>query len=71
MNMVELTHEDEALESNDSRCYLIDAAEYRKLAVSHRRLTRADDAAALMRGLRDIDTGEIFLIDERRLFASR
>lgn len=42
-------------------------AEFRRLLVSHRRLERADDRAARIRGLRDIDTGEVFVIEERRL----
>lgn len=55
---------------DSERRLLIDAAEYRKLAVSHRRLVRADEASAHLRGLRDLDTGEVFLIDEKRLFTS-
>lgn len=42
-------------------------AEFRRLLVSHRRLERADDKASRIRGLRDVDTGELFLIEERRL----
>jgi hypothetical protein len=46
---------------------LVDAAEFRRLLISHRRLVRADRRADRLRGLQDLDTGEIFLIDERRL----
>jgi hypothetical protein len=46
---------------------LVDAAEFRRLLVSHRRLIRADRRADRLRGLQDLDTGELFLIDERRL----
>jgi hypothetical protein len=53
---------DSALEA----CY-VDAAEFRKLIVSSRRMERADRLAPRMRGLRDLDTGELFLTDERWL----
>ena len=39
--------------------------------VSHRRMVREDKGESLVRGLRDLDTGEIFLIDERRLFDAK
>jgi hypothetical protein len=50
---------------------LINAAEYSDLLVSHRRMVRVDRRAEHVRGLRDLDTGEVFLIDERRLFDGR
>jgi len=46
---------------------LIPAAEFRQLLVSHRRMVRADRRDERLRGLRDLDTGEVFLTDERRL----
>ena len=46
----------------------VDAREFRALMVSHRRMVREELKDPLVRGLRDLDTGEIFLIDERRLF---
>jgi hypothetical protein len=46
---------------------LVSASEFRNLLVSHRRMVRSDYRSELLRGLRDLDTGEIFLIDERRL----
>lgn len=46
---------------------LISAAEFRNLLVSHRRMIRFDVRSELLRGLRDLDTGEIFVTDERRL----
>jgi len=46
---------------------LVPAAEFRKLLVSHRRMVRADRRDQQLRGLRDLDTGEVFLTDERRL----
>jgi hypothetical protein len=52
------------------RRLLIDAAEFKKLAVSHRRLVREDDVSSQVRGLRDIDTGELFIVDEKRLFTA-
>jgi hypothetical protein len=45
----------------------VDAAEFRRLMVSTRRMERADKLAPKMRGLRDLETGELFLVDERRL----
>ena len=46
---------------------LIPAAEFRRLLVSHRRMVRADRRDERLRGLQDLDTGEVFLTDERRL----
>lgn len=46
---------------------LVDADEFRRLLVSHRRLIRADRRDQRLRGLQDLDTGELFLIDELRL----
>jgi hypothetical protein len=50
---------------------VISAAEFRKLLVSHRRMTRLDRRHEKLRGLRDLDTGEVFLTDERRLLETR
>lgn len=50
---------------------LVDAAEFRRLLVSHRRMVRADRRDEHLRGLQDIETGEVFLIDERRLLDAR
>jgi len=50
---------------------LIDAAEFRDLLVSHRRMIRFDRRAEKLRGLQDLDTGELFFTDERRLFDVR
>ena len=50
---------------------LVPAAEFQKLLVSHRRLVRVDRRADHVRGLRDLDTGEVFLTDERRLLDRR
>ncbi|HEY2415283.1 MAG TPA: hypothetical protein VGI40_23775 [Pirellulaceae bacterium] len=46
---------------------LVNAAEFRNLLVSHRRMIRFDVRSERLRGLRDLDTGEIFVTDERRL----
>lgn len=54
--------------SDEKSGRIIDAAMYRELIVSHRRMERLADASRNLRGLRDLDTGEVFLIDERRLF---
>jgi hypothetical protein len=45
----------------------VDAAEFGRLIVSSRRMERADKLAPRMRGLRDLDTGELFLTEERWL----
>ena len=47
----------------------IGVAEFRRLAVSHRRLVRLDKPNAGLRGLRDLDTGETFFTDALRLAA--
>jgi hypothetical protein len=49
----------------------VDAAEFRRLIVSNRRMERADKFAPKMRGLRDLETGELFLTDERWLIDGR
>ena len=45
----------------------VNAAEFQRLIVSSRRMERADKLAPRMRGLRDLDTGELFLTEERWL----
>jgi hypothetical protein len=50
-----------------ARRHVVTAAEFRVLLVSHRRMVRFDVRNEQLRGLRDLDTGEIFLTDERRL----
>jgi hypothetical protein len=50
---------------------VVNATEFRELLVSHRRMVRFDRRQERVRGLRDLDTGEVFLIDERRLFDAR
>ena len=50
---------------------IVSAAEFRKLLVSHRRMVRVDRRDDRLRGLQDLDTGEIFLTDERRLVEAR
>ena len=50
---------------------VVEPSEFRALLVSHRRMVRADRRAEKLRGLRDLDTGELFLTDERRLFDFR
>lgn len=45
----------------------IDPAEFRTLMVSHRRMERAQSCRDGYRALRDLETGELFLVDERRL----
>lgn len=47
----------------------VDVAEFRKLAVSHRRMVRVDMPGAGLRGLRDLETGETFYTDAHRLLA--
>lgn len=54
------------LETALEACY-VDAAEFQRLIVSCRRMERADKLAPRMRGLRDLDTGELFLTEERWL----
>ncbi len=50
---------------------VISAAAFRKLLVSHRRMVRVDRRDDRLRGLQDLDTGEVFLTDERRLVEAR
>jgi hypothetical protein len=59
-----------ALVTEDVR-RVISPAEYRDLIVSHRHLIRADEPALGLRGLKDLDTGEHFLIEERKLHEPR
>jgi len=55
---------------HDKPSRLVNAAEFQRLIVSHRRMERVPSGALRMRALRDLDTGEVFLTDERRLFES-
>jgi len=50
---------------------VVTAAEFRDLLVSHRRMVRVDRRVDRLRGLQDLDTGEVFLTDERRLLDAR
>jgi len=50
---------------------LVDPAFYGNLLISHRRMERIVYPERRLRGLRDLDTGEVFLIEERRLFDAR
>jgi hypothetical protein len=50
---------------------VIGAAQFRTLLVSHRRMVRADRRQEQLRGLQDLDTGEVFLTDERQLLDAR
>ena len=50
---------------------IVDPAQYRALLISHRRMERLAHPEQRLRGLRDVDTGEVFLIEERRLFDAR
>jgi hypothetical protein len=43
--------------------------EFCELAISLRNLVRCDDKAVGLRGLKDVETGERFLIAEKELFA--
>ncbi len=47
----------------------VGVAEFRKLAVSHRRMDRVDLPNAGLKGLRDVETGETFYTDAHRLAA--
>jgi hypothetical protein len=48
----------------------VSPAEFRSLATSHRSMVREDDSRTGMRGLRDLATGELFVIEERILQAT-
>jgi len=50
---------------------IVSPAEFRNLLVSHRRMVRVDRRPDRLRGLQDLDTGEVFLTDERRLLEGR
>ncbi|MCE9526474.1 MAG: hypothetical protein K8R36_10510 [Planctomycetales bacterium] len=47
----------------------VDVAEFRRLAVSHRRMVRVDLPGAGLKGLRDEETGETYYTDAHRLMA--
>jgi hypothetical protein len=52
---------------SDAVSQMIPAAEFRELLVSHRRMVRVDRREDRLKGLQDLDTGEVFLTDERGL----
>ena len=45
----------------------VDSDEFHRLLVSHRRMVRVDRREDQIKGLQDVETGEVFLIDEQRL----
>jgi hypothetical protein len=47
----------------------VDVTEFRRLAVSHRRMIRVDRPEEGLRGLQDLDTGETFFTPAHRLLA--
>ncbi|MBC7854086.1 MAG: hypothetical protein IAF94_11675 [Pirellulaceae bacterium] len=47
----------------------VGVAEFRELAVSHRRMVRVDQPNTGLKGLRDVDTGETFFTNAHRLAA--
>ena len=49
----------------------VSAAEFKQLMVSHRRMERLACSESRMRALRDLDSGEVFLTDARRLLEAR
>ena len=59
------------LSTPEMATYYVDAAEFRRLIVSNRRMERADKLAPKMRGLRDLETGELFLTEERWLMEGK
>ena len=52
------------------RVRIVQRSEYCKLAVSRKRLQRCDQLAPGIRGLLDLETAMLFLIEEERLFAA-
>lgn len=46
---------------------VVDVATFQALLVSRRRMVRADRRDEHLRGLQDLDTGEVFLIDSWQL----
>jgi hypothetical protein len=50
---------------------MVSPLEFERLLVSHRRMVRVDRRADKLRGLQDLDTGELFFTDERRLLRAR
>ena len=54
-------------EGSEGPVQYVRPAEFKALAVSHRRMVREDNAHAQLKGLRDLETGELFVVDERAL----
>jgi len=48
-------------------CRFVDPAEYRRLLLSRRRLERADEPRAALRGLRDVRSGRLYVVEDERL----
>jgi hypothetical protein len=59
------------IEQDLPRERVVDASAFCALLLSHRRMVRFDRADHRVRGLRDLDTGEVFLTDARRLVETR
>lgn len=48
----------------------VEPEEFNRLAISNRQLDRRDDRRAGLRGLVDAETGEWFVVEENRLYAT-
>lgn len=48
---------------------LVPREEFCRLLLSSRRLVRSDEPRLKMRGLKDLDTGDRFFIEQEKLFA--
>ena len=64
-------HED-TLESLEALAMIPEArhvgpAEFQALMISHRRMERITDLDIRYKGLRDLETGEVFVVERRRL----
>jgi hypothetical protein len=55
---------------SDATCIFVDPFEFRRLAVSMRRLVRADAPEAGLKGLLDEATGERYVTEEEKLFSA-
>ncbi len=67
---IAILHSVDGVDSS-SNARFVNAAEFRQLIVSNRRMERADKLAPKMRGLRDLETGELFLTEERWLLEGK
>lgn len=57
--------------AESQNCRFVDRDEFCQLLLGYRRMVRADDSASGVRGLRDLKTGILYVIEREKLAVRR